>query len=203
MRWFKEDPNALGALVATHKIDMVKHAGDLFDELDPYARVFDEVSCIYKRDGRLLGSSKDPSTVGCALEHFLPRGYWVEHPAAEAFTMGAGGSGLALSAYLMEERHGANRPSRIVISNRSARGLEACREVHRRLPVTCPVEYVQIAPDHTNSDILEGLPSGSLVVNATGLGKDAPGSPVTDQAAFPVNAMVWEFNYRGSLEFLH
>jgi shikimate 5-dehydrogenase len=41
-----------------------------------------------------------------------------------------------------------------------------------------------------------------LVVNATGLGKDAPGSPVSDDAEFPVNAIVWEFNYRGDLLFL-
>ena len=43
---------------------------------------------------------------------------------------------------------------------------------------------------------------GSLVVNATGLGKDAPGSPITDQANFPANSLVWEFNYRGDLLFL-
>jgi shikimate 5-dehydrogenase len=34
------------------------------------------------------------------------------------------------------------------------------------------------------------------------LGKDAPGSPLTDQARFPRNGIVWEFNYRGDLEFL-
>jgi shikimate dehydrogenase len=203
LRWLKEDSNALGGLVTTHKIDMVKHAGDLFDGLDPYARLFDEVSCIYKRDGRLLGSAKDPIAVGYALEHFLPADYWIEHPEAQAFIMGAGGSGVALSAYLMREQHGTNRPSRIIISNRSARGLEDCMEVHGRLPATCPVEYVHIAPERANSDILGELPPGSLVVNATGLGKDAPGSPVSDQATFPLEGMVWEFNYRGSLEFLH
>jgi shikimate 5-dehydrogenase len=46
------------------------------------------------------------------------------------------------------------------------------------------------------------LPPGSLVVNATGLGKDAPGSPLTDAVAFPSHAIVWEFNYRGDLVFL-
>ena len=42
-----------------------------------------------------------------------------------------------------------------------------------------------------------------MVVNATGLGKDGPGSPITDGAMFPQNGIVWEFNYRGELEFLH
>ena len=47
------------------------------------------------------------------------------------------------------------------------------------------------------------LKDGSLVVNATGLGKDAPGSPVTDAVQFPTNGIAWDFNYRGDLLFLH
>jgi shikimate 5-dehydrogenase len=46
------------------------------------------------------------------------------------------------------------------------------------------------------------LPPGSLVINATGMGKDTLGSPVTDAAEFPEGALVWELNYRGELLFL-
>ena len=46
------------------------------------------------------------------------------------------------------------------------------------------------------------MPVGSLVVNATGLGKDAPGSPLTGACRFPEKAYVWELNYRGDLVFL-
>jgi shikimate 5-dehydrogenase len=41
-----------------------------------------------------------------------------------------------------------------------------------------------------------------MVVNATGLGKDGPGSPLTDAVPFPDHGLVWEFNYRGDLVFL-
>ena len=51
-------------------------------------------------------------------------------------------------------------------------------------------------------DVLQQLPPGSLVVNATGLGKDSPGSPLPPDAIFPERAFVWEFNYRGDLVFL-
>jgi shikimate 5-dehydrogenase len=34
------------------------------------------------------------------------------------------------------------------------------------------------------------------------MGKDRPGSPLTDAGRFPERGVVWEFNYRGSLEFL-
>ena len=46
------------------------------------------------------------------------------------------------------------------------------------------------------------LPPRSLVVNATGMGKDRPGSPLRAGAAFPERSAVWELNYRGELEFL-
>jgi shikimate 5-dehydrogenase len=40
------------------------------------------------------------------------------------------------------------------------------------------------------------------VINATGLGKDAPGSPLSEAAVFPQAGIVWELNYRGDLVFL-
>ena len=50
--------------------------------------------------------------------------------------------------------------------------------------------------------LVAALPPASLVVNATGLGKDAPGSPLTDGARFPRDAVAWDLNYRGDLVFL-
>jgi len=47
------------------------------------------------------------------------------------------------------------------------------------------------------------LPPASLVINATGMGKDLPGSPITDGGQFPVRGVAWELNYRGELRFLH
>ncbi len=34
------------------------------------------------------------------------------------------------------------------------------------------------------------------------MGKDRPGSPLGDGVRYPRDAVVWEFNYRGTLEFL-
>lgn len=199
----KEEPRALGALVTTHKIDIVKSAGDLFDYFDRYATAFGEISCISKRGGSLRGHAKDPLSSGSALERFLPDNYWVQHPEAVVFIMGAGGSGIALSAYLMREENAPNIPSRIIISNRSRGGLDHCIQVHNRIKKTTQVDYVQIGVDSSNDQVLADLPDGSLVVNATGMGKDRPGSPIADDTPFPRNGYVWEFNYRGSLEFLH
>ena len=60
VRHIQQDELSWGALVTTHKIDLLRACRDLFDELDPYAQLMGEVSSISKRDGRLLGHAKDP-----------------------------------------------------------------------------------------------------------------------------------------------
>jgi shikimate 5-dehydrogenase len=35
------------------------------------------------------------------------------------------------------------------------------------------------------------------------MGKDIPGSPLTDAGVFPNKGIAWEFNYRGELDFMH
>jgi shikimate 5-dehydrogenase len=65
------------------------------------------------------------------------------------------------------------------------------------------VDYVLNEDPHRNDAIMAQLPEGSLVINATGMGKDRPGSPITDAALFPRYGIVWEMNYRGQLTFLH
>jgi shikimate 5-dehydrogenase len=199
----KEEEPAKGALVTTHKIAIIREAGDLFDELDRFAEIFGEISSISKKEGRLYGHAKDPTSSGLALQAMLPPGYWRDHPEAQVFIMGAGGSGIALSAYLMGEERGDGVPSRIIISSRTERSLDHCRTVHERMGKRTEVTYLQVTEEDSNDRALEELPEGSLVVNATGMGKDRPGSPISDRAVFPRKGYAWEFNYRGSLEFLH
>jgi shikimate 5-dehydrogenase len=199
--FIKRDPLSLGALVTTHKIDLMHSSYDMFDERDEFAELMQEVSAIYKRDGKLCAGAKDAITSGLALEAFLPRGYW-QATGAPAFIMGAGGSSVALSSYLARKSHGANRPSRIIVTNRSPRRLKEMEEIHKKQAIDIPIDYIETPIPENNDEIIFGLPEGSLVVNGTGLGKDAPGSPLTDYAVFPKKSLAWDFNYRGALRFL-
>jgi shikimate 5-dehydrogenase len=89
-----------------------------------------------------------------------------------------------------------------VVSNRSRPRLDHIAQVHAALHVNVPTDYV-LAPQTADNDALvAALPAGSLVVNATGLGKDAPGSPLSGAADYPRDGLVWELNYRGDLIFL-
>jgi shikimate dehydrogenase len=49
------------------------------------------------------------------------------------------------------------------------------------------VEYMQVNDATSNDEILKTLP---------------PGSPLTNEAVFPLYGYAWDFNYRSALDFL-
>jgi len=199
--FIRNDPLSRGALVTTHKIDLLEACRDLFDAIDDLAKLTGELSCLSKRDGRLIGAAKDPITGGLALDSFVPAGHFARS-GAEAFFIGAGGAAIAITWSLMRTERGDDRPSRIVVSDRERSRLDSIAHHHRSFASDTPVDYVLAATAEDNDRVMAGLPAGSLVVNATGLGKDAPGSPITDAAVFPQDGFAWELNYRGDLVFL-
>ena len=201
VEFLKTDQHSLGGLVTTHKIDLLTAARDLFDELDEYAELLGEVSSISKRSGRLIGHAKDPITSGLSMDAFLPRGHW-KKTGGELCILGAGGSSLALTMYIMKNKPRDEWPTRIVVTNRSAPRLDEMKKIHEQINPGIPVAYHHCPSAVQNDEIVNGLADGSMVVNATGLGKDAPGSPLTDAVRFPRGGLVWEFNYRGELVFL-
>ncbi len=174
-----QDPDAQGALVTTHKVGIFEHAADLFAEFDPDARRLGEVSCIVKRGAQLTGLAMDTVAGPLALQALDWHG-----PAA--LILGAGGAGLALAVSL---------PGHVILTDISAARLE---KVQRLTSARCE----QVAGPEDNDHLLAAMPPGSLIVNATGMGKDRPGAPLTPQARFPPGALAWDLNYRGQLLFL-
>lgn len=197
----KADPLDVGGLVTTHKIDLYDACRDLFDYVDPYAELCGETSCLSKRDGLFRAHAKDPISSGRSLGEFVAAGHWAE-TGAEVLLFGAGGSNLAITLHLLTVRPPEDRPRRLVVVNRSHGRLASMRSVHERLDADVPVRYVESSDPRVNDRLLEALPPGSLVVNGTGMGKDTPGSPITNGAVFPERGLVWELNYRGELDFL-
>ncbi len=201
--FIKSNELSYGALVTTHKIDLLMACEELFDFLDPHALIQGELSCISKRNGKLEGYAKDPISSGLAMEDFVPDDFWKNHHG-EVFIIGAGGSARAICSYLLAEERGDNIPSRIVISNRSKPRLEKIEGINERLNNgNVKLEYYLTPKLEDNDKIMETIKPNSLIVNATGLGKDRPGSPLSDDCKFPNDSLVWELNYRGDLKFYH
>lgn len=199
VEFFREDELSLGALVTTHKLDLYHAAADLFDEADALTVLMDEVSCISKRGVKLRAHAKDPITAGFAIDAILPPGAWKDR---SAFIMGAGGSAIAIAWHLTRADRAGDFPAEIVVSNRSEGRLISLQDVYTQFGTEVPLRVETAATTAVNDSVLGGMAHGSFIVNATGLGKDAPGSPLSPSAQFPSESVAWDLNYRGDLEFL-
>ncbi|RME58485.1 MAG: shikimate dehydrogenase [Caldilineae bacterium] len=197
----KEQPLALGGLVTTHKIDLLAAAVDLFDALGPHARLTQEVSSIAKDAGKLVGRATDPVAGGLSLDSILGPGYF-GRTGGHVLMLGAGGAAVALCLHLIQKPDPADRPERLIVVNRSRPRLERLQRMVEGFATDIQFSYVQNADPARNDGLMAGLPPGSVVINATGMGKDTPGSPVTGAAPFPLNGVAWDLNYRGALDFL-
>jgi shikimate dehydrogenase len=198
----KYDPNSLGALVTTHKIDLLTAARDMFEYLDPYAMITDEISSISKLEGRLEGHAKDPITSGNSLDAIIGQGYF-GRTKGDVLCFGAGGSAIATLLHLINKKDAADRPRRFVFVNRSQGRLDHAREMVSKLKTDIVSEYICNSDPLVNDKIMAEMVPYSVIINATGMGKDTPGSPITWDGKFPLNSIAWEFNYRGELDFLH
>jgi shikimate 5-dehydrogenase len=198
----KYDPLSLGALVTSHKMNLFSAAKEMFDYFDPYAETTNELSCISKRDGSLRGHAKDPITAGLSLEAIIDPGYFGD-TGGHVFCLGAGGSALATLLYLINKPDAGDRPRKFIAVNRSPGKLEHMREMVKKYDTDIDVEYVHNSDPEKNDQLMGSLPDYSIVINATGMGKDTPGSPLTDKGFFPAHGIAWEFNYRGELDFMH
>jgi shikimate 5-dehydrogenase len=197
VNFIRRDRESRGALVTTHKIDLFQAAREQFDDLDWFATAMHEVSSISKRNGKLVGQAKDPVSAGRTLCAMLPPDFW-EHQDGEVFCMGSGGAGVAITWFLLRGGHRLGRPARVIVSDISAGRLSHLQ----RLVNSGQLETRLIKSAEENDAILRMLGPRSLIINATGLGKDRPGSPITDPTPFPSGSVVWELNYRGALDFL-
>lgn len=194
----RREPLSRGGLVTTHKIDLLHATRDLFSYLDANAELCGEISCIARRGDRLEGYAKDPISSGLSWRHFVPEGHFAR-TGAEVLCLGSGGAAVATTVYLATA---PDRPKRFTLVDISAERLEHARHIHAQLQTDIQFEYVQGGDAASNDARMAALPAGSVVINATGMGKDRPGSPITDAGVFPQNGLVWEFNYRGALDFL-
>lgn len=175
-----EDPEAAGALVTTHKVAIAEHAGDLFASTTDEARRLGEISCIVKRSDDLHGDALDAESSGAALARIADPG------GRDVLILGAGGAGTALALHL--QRRGGVRVRATDVSTGRLQKIAAFGA------------EVNTASD--NDKVVSAMPAGSIIVNATGLGKDLPGSPISEDARFPEDSIAWDLNYRGDLKFL-
>jgi shikimate 5-dehydrogenase len=197
-----QDPDCAGALVTSHKIGVLEAARDLFVEIDEEARLCGELNGISKRgDGGLGAHALDPGAARASLLAFLGDGYFGRHSGAEVLCLGSGGAATAIAVQFGRAAAG-ERPRRMTLVDRDPAKLDRLRGIVPRLDTTVEFRFACHSEAERNDALAGGLPPGSLVINATGMGKDLPGSPVTPACRWPHRGAAWELNYRGELDFL-
>jgi shikimate 5-dehydrogenase len=127
--------------------------------------------------------------------------YWSKS-SGHVLCLGAGGAGTAIAINLLTQPDPQDRPPRLIVINDHQYGLDRLRSIVEQIESMVDIEYILNSDSSHNDALLATLPEGSIVINATGMGKDRPGSPITGAALFPRHAIVWELNYRGELDFL-
>jgi len=177
------DVGCLGAVVTTHKVALFEAAADRFGTLDDLARSCREINAIRHCGEDLKGFARDPVSVGRVLDTIWPAAH------GEVLCLGCGGTAIALGRHLLARGHGG--PLRFVDRDPAAVARLAGTLGDGRIDARCG--------EAPWDEAIAGLGPGALIVNATGMGKDRPGSPVTPAVAFPAGAVVWELNYRGDL----
>jgi shikimate dehydrogenase len=182
----RDDDACAGAVVTSHKLALYAAACDMFTTLDMHARDCGEINAIRRDAAGLSGFARDPVSVGRVVDRIWPR------RDGDLLCLGSGGTAIALGRHLSA----GTWPERAWFADVDpAAGVRLRRAVGR-------VSVDTVHGDGPWDAVVAGLRPGSLIVNATGLGKDRPGSPVTRAVRFPERAAVWELNYRGDLQLL-
>lgn len=196
----KTNQNLLGALVTTHKIPIYSASYDLFDDLINSAKEFKEIGCIYKRNGCLIGEATDIITVKAAFNDIWISQKYEQKDNIQICILGCGGAGVALAHAILSLNY-SNVIKIFMIDNNYER-INSAKIALSRYDTKSITNYFLSEGIKYNDEIVSSLNKNAIVVNATGLGKDLPGAPITKNVIFPYNGCLWEYNYRGDLIFL-
>jgi shikimate 5-dehydrogenase len=183
--------NLRGAVITSHKVGVYEAAAHLLDIVTPTASRLGEIGLVYWRQGRLVGDASDSFAILKVARRLLSVDSW-QSGERSALVLGGGGAGTALADSLIQAGDLGCRS--VTITETDAARVSTLRSRIMTWSAPIPIR-VQRVEDHSDN-LLAGAGEGTLIVNASGLGKDQAGSPISQGAVFPRGSFAWEFNYR-------
>jgi shikimate 5-dehydrogenase len=202
-----------GAVITAHKLRVYRACAGELARRDWLTDVAHEINTL-ATGSALAGYARDALSLARVLPGLVRSAGAATLRDLHVLCLGAGGAATALLLALhldtdcggdgaASPRARADQPARVAFTDVDPRALADLRSVADRAGIaTSRLSFVRVREPDDSDALVAGLPSPALVINATGLGKDAAGSPLTDAAPFGQAALAWDLNYRGDLVFL-
>jgi shikimate dehydrogenase len=193
------DAENIGCVITNHKLDAYRLCLDFHFPLEPTSRALEVVSCMRRANGSLIGNAEEVQAVDRAIQTICWRRDGGQF--SEVIIFGAGGAGRAL-AYSIARRVHIHHIAKITVTDTNPHRIADLARLANDWATRIPIRAALVGHGTTNDDIVEAAISPALIINATGLGKDFEGSPVSSSLVFPTGSTLWDLNYRGDLEYL-
>ena len=212
VRAMRDNPRIFGAVITSHKLRLYRAISDLVDRTDPLVEITHEINSLDSRHNRIAAYARDAQSLDLVID---TTGTDHAQPERPVVCIGAGGSAIALLLAMrldMQATIAAQQP--VLRSSASARGpltiigrrgaaLEEIAAVRDRSGIAPQsLELVLTSGATPTGEVTRSALPGSLIANATGLGKFTAESPLPGPDFFPARSVAWDFNYRGPLTFL-
>lgn len=203
----RHNPSVLGAVVTGHKLRLYQACAPQLTYRDPAAELTHELNTLATGDG-LSAYARDALSLTHVLPGLLRRTAALPTGAGPAgephvLCLGAGGAATALLLALHLDDNPV-MPASLTFADTDTNALSALRAVATRVHADEDrLSFTPVAGPGDCDALVTACHRPTLIVNATGLGKDVPGSPVTGHAALGPDTLAWDLNYRGDLSFLH
>jgi len=225
----RRNPSVDGAVITAHKLRVYRACGPDLDRRDWLTGITHEINAL-ATGPVLAGYARDAVSLAHVLPVLIRSTGVGTARDLHVLCLGAGGAATALllALYLDTDpgagvaagqgaepgpEAGAGRragtglredpPASVTFADVDPRALTDLRAVAARAGISPrQLSFIHVREPADCDALVASLRSPGLVVNATGLGKDIPGSPVTDRARFGPDILAWDLNYRGDLAFL-
>jgi shikimate dehydrogenase len=217
----RRNPAVHGAVVTAHKLRLHRACAADLDRRDRLADLTREINALATAT-TFGGYARDAVSLAPVLDSLIDAACAARLSDLHVLCFGAGGAATALllALYLDTAAEGLagltpgpgappgpaprpDPPAGVTFADVNPQALRDLASVAARAGIDAPgLSFSRLRAPADGDALVAGLPGPALVINATGLGKDAPGSPVTGRAGFGRDTLAWDINYRGDLTFL-
>lgn len=149
----RQDTNFIGGAVT---MPYKQSICPFLDELEDEARIIGSVNCLYKRDGKLIGSNTDGAGALASIIQTL--GGAERLTGKTILLLGLGGAGKAVATYLAQA---VGKNGELLLANRTTKSIES---LEQHLKNKCHVATSTLPPPDTF------LAKADIVINCTSVG---------------------------------